>query len=29
MVGTRCVQKGETISDQDIASFIASADYRK
>ena len=29
MMGTRCVQKGMTISDQDIASFIASADYRK
>jgi hypothetical protein len=29
MVGTRCVQTGKTISDQDIASFIASADYRK
>ena len=28
MVGTRCVQKGMTISDQDIASFIASADHR-
>jgi hypothetical protein len=29
MVGTRCVQNGMAISDQDIASFIASADYRK
>jgi hypothetical protein len=29
MTGTRCVQKGETISDQDIANFIASANYRK
>jgi hypothetical protein len=29
MVGTRCLQKGKSISDQDIVSFIASADYRK
>jgi hypothetical protein len=29
MLGTRCVQKGKTISDQDVSSFIASADYRK
>jgi hypothetical protein len=29
MAGTRCAQKDKTISDQDIASFIASADYRK
>jgi hypothetical protein len=29
MVATRCDQKGKTISDQDIASFMASADYRK
>jgi hypothetical protein len=29
LVGTRCVQKGQTISDQDISSFIATADYRK
>jgi hypothetical protein len=29
MLGTHCVQKGRTISDQDVGSFIASADYRK
>jgi len=29
LVGTRCAQKGKTISDQDISSFVAMADYRK
>jgi hypothetical protein len=28
-LGTRCVQQGKTISDQDIGSFIAAADYRE
>jgi hypothetical protein len=29
IVGTRCGQKGVTITDQDIASFMTSADYRR
>ena len=29
MVGTRCLQKGRTLSDQDISGFIASADVRQ
>ena len=29
ITGTRCDQKGKAISDQDIANFMASADYRK